>query len=145
MRPFQNMKNYCLIFTVAVVSLAGGCGSYTRAIAPEPELTQEQANFEAIWLATQNVLSDHYFQIDRRDRRAGLVSTYPMTGQYVTEFWRSDSVTAGDLAESMLQTIRRQASVRIIGDMESPQGSSAVVQVESWRSDRPHKQLTSTT
>ena len=138
------MKNCWVIFIVgAVVALTAGCGTYTTPIAPGPQLTEDQANFEAIWQATQNVLTDYYFQIDRRDRRAGLVSTYPMTGQYVTEFWRADSVTADDLAESMLQTVRRQASVRIIGDLEAPQGYSATVQVESWRSDRPQKQLTS--
>ncbi len=139
------MKSGCLIiFVGAVVALTVGCGTYTTALAPGPQLTEDQANFEAIWRATQNVLTDYYFQIDRRDRRAGLVSTYPMTGQYVTEFWRKDSVNLDNLTESLLQTIRRQASVRIVSDLEAPQGYSASVEVESWRSNRPQKQLTST-
>ncbi len=139
------MKNCWVIFIVgAVVALTVGCGTYTTPIAPELQLTEDQINFEAIWQATQNVLTDYYFQIDLRDRRAGLVSTYPMTGQYVIEFWRKDSVTLDNRTESLLQTIRRQASVRIFGDMEAPQGYSAAVEVESWRSNRPQKQLTST-
>ena len=139
------MKNRCLVFTVVVAGLlAAGCGNHYKPVADEPELTEEQANFEAIWRATQNVLKDYYFKIDHRDRRAGLVSTYPMTGQYLAEIWRKDSVTFDDLAESILQTIRRQAKVRIIGDLQAPLGYSAAVEVERWRSNRPHKQLTST-
>ena len=125
-----------------LVGLVAGCGSHSTPVVAELELTPAQTNFEAIWRASQNVLGDYYFRIDRRDRRAGLISTYPMTAQYVTEVWRKDAATKADLDESALQTIRRQVTVRIARLEDASQDYAATVEVENWRSERPAKQLT---
>ena len=125
-----------------LAGLVAGCGTHSTPVVAEPELTPAQANFEAIWRASQNVLGDYYFRIDRRDRRAGLMSTYPMTAQYVTEAWRKDAATKADLDESALQTIRRQAIVQITPTENDPADYVAAVTVENWRSERPARQLT---
>ncbi len=99
---------------IAVLLVApAGCGSYTRPLTAEREKSAEERNFDAVWDASMKVLRKHYFVTDRRDRRAGVITTLPMTGKHFFEFWRRDSATARDLAESSIQTIYRTAVVTI--------------------------------
>jgi hypothetical protein len=67
----------------------------------------EAGDFDALWEAAERTARDWFFQIDRRDRRSGVLSTRPLISRQFFEPWRKDAVTAADLAESSLATIRR--------------------------------------
>jgi len=106
----------CLRFGIlALVFLAlaaGGQGcSEPIATAPEPLLVQAEA--DQLWQFCQTELKTRGFQLDRVDRRSGVIETYPLTSKQWFEFWCQDVVTAHDLAESSLHTIRRRVSMAV--------------------------------
>jgi hypothetical protein len=103
-----------LVVAAAVAVGAAGCLKYTRPVVAEPALpTQGERNFQALWLASQEVLREYRFTIDRMDRRAGLITTQPLTGQQFFEPWRKDAVNREALKDSSLKTLLRTAVVRI--------------------------------
>jgi len=99
----------CMLAAMGV----GGCVRYTTPEAPPAERTEADRNFEALWDASRQVLRKYYFSIDREDRRAGVITTYPMTGKHFFEFWRRDSVAIGDTVERSIQQTYHTATVRI--------------------------------
>jgi len=71
---------------------------------------------EALWTASQDVLREHRFRLDRVDRRAGVVTTQPVTSQQLFEFWRKDVATSYDLLEASMRTVRRWVDVEMAED-----------------------------
>lgn len=79
------------------------------------------ADAEFFWDTLVDVVDD-YFTIDREERvqqvgnvlTEGRIETFPEIGSTWLEPWRSDSVTAFAKSESTLQSIRRQALVRVV-------------------------------
>jgi len=133
----------CLIVAgAALINL--GCVRYTSPTQPARKMTPAERNFEAVWQASRNVLKEFYFELDRQDRRAGVITTYPMVAQHAGEFWRKDAVTDSDLAEGTIQTIYHQAKVSI--EPTSPENGSyrPVVEVRTFRSNRQEMQVSST-
>lgn len=118
---------------------ATGCAKHTKPIVAQPTMTAQQSQFETAWNASQDVLKDCHWPIARADRRDGLLLTEPMTGKHFFEFWRCDAATRADLAESTVQTIYRQVTVRI---EQCPDGYQPRVVVDAWRSDRRGMQST---
>ena len=132
-----------MLTILASLFAMSGCAQHTTPLGPVKELSAEQKDFDAVWLASLQVLRKYYFPIDHQDRRAGMILTEPITGKAMGEFWRSDAATMTDLAESAIQTIYRQAAVTI---SESPPGSgtfTAAVEVQTYRSNREVAGLTS--
>lgn len=123
--------------------LLAGCPTYTRPAAPPRQLTQEQKNFEAAFLASQDVLIDYGFEIDRRDRRRGEVTTKPMLARHLFELWRRDATTGFDIAEGALHKIYIVASVKIERMSASSDQFIAVVSAERLRSSTPEEQFDS--
>ncbi len=72
---------------------------------------EEQA--ASLWETCQDVLRQNRFALDRVDRPAGIITTFPTTSQQFFEFWRRDVNTAYDLADASLSTLRRQARVEV--------------------------------
>ncbi len=68
---------------------------------------------ESLWVTGQDVLRQNRFALDRVDRPAGIITTFPTTSQQFFEFWRRDVNTAYDLADASLSTVRRQARVEV--------------------------------
>ena len=134
----------CLLLAAALAAgLAAGCESgqpLRPAQALQPGAPAPALGFEAVWDASRTVLGRYDFPLDRVDRRAGLITTAPITGQYATEFWRRDAATAADLAESTVQTIYRSARVQIepVGD-----GFRPTVTAHTQRSNRAMPQIIS--
>ncbi len=72
------------------------------------------------WETVVDVVDD-YFEIDREDPvrtigqtiTEGRIDTFPQTGATLLEPWRCDSVGLAERLESTLQSIRRQATVRV--------------------------------
>lgn len=146
----STMTTRAILITTLAAAWLTGCGpgpAPTTAPAPEPQAAADE-DFNAVWDAAVQTLRQHHFELDRTDRRAGVIATFPMVGQSWFEFWRADAATARDLLESSLHTIYRQATVTIRrGGAESasaPAGECrAAVEVQVWRSNRPAGQVTS--
>lgn len=120
------------------------CGTHSKPVGMQRELTPAERNFEITWRASQDVLEKYRFELDRMDRREGVIITESMVGKHFGEFWRKDSVTMRDKAESTLQTIYRRAIVTIRPTSPGASTWKARVVVEVDRSERPALQLTST-
>ena len=98
-----------------VVCATTGCH---RPVAPIEPTTQrvllvDDTQMDRLWDAARQVLLNHRFELDRVDRRRGLISTLPVTSQGCLEFWRHDVDTAYDLLEATLRTVRRSAVVQV--------------------------------
>ena len=136
-----------LLLTVLITAGLGigavGCVKHTSPVAAQPELTSEQESFLAMWRASLEVLRRYHFEVDRKDRRAGVIITAPLTGQYFWEFWRGDAAGPANLAESTIQTIYRVVKVEIRPRDEGG-GFVPAVEVATFRSDNRTPQITST-
>ena len=91
----------------------GACVRHTEPLRSWEDMTPAERNFDNLWRASQYVLRKYCFTIDRQDRRAGLISTEPMTGKQLFEFWRHDTADRQDTYESTVQTIYRTVTVII--------------------------------
>ena len=101
------------------LALTGGClgpvrNDYTssQAISIAPGSTQA----DTLWRSAQNTLRRYRFRLDRVDRRAGLITTEPVTSQHFFEFWRHDVDTQTDLWEATLNPMRRRVEVQLAQD-----------------------------
>jgi len=101
------------IIPVVILLAACGCARHTRPIVPPRELTPAEKNFQAVWDASSEVLSSYRYTVDRRDRRAGLITTKPMASRHFFEWWRRDKTTASGALENSVQPIYREVSVQI--------------------------------
>jgi hypothetical protein len=105
----------------------GGCAGNPDHAATRPVILNapaEQANsdywfkqpnvasvsypdFEKLWNACSDTLIFDQFEIDRQDRRFGVMMTFPLISKQFFEVWRSDAGDAHEVALDSLQTIRR--------------------------------------
>lgn len=132
------MKTIAGILIVSAL-LAGshGCVNYAEPIAPAgPAATPAERNFDAVWRGSLEVLRAYRFEIDRKDRRAGIITTEPMLARHWFEFWRPDAANFFDLLEGSLQTVARYAEVRITPLADRPGEYEPAVSVEVTRPDR---------
>ena len=128
---------------ILLASLVTGCVRYTEPVlveqAPAPETQRE-----ALWEAGRDVLRQYGFSLDRQDFRAGVLTTHPMVGKHFFEFWRRDAVSPCDLAESSIQKIYRQVTVRLEPTQPGAETYKPIVEVVVSRSDRQRLEVTST-
>ena len=105
---------YVLISVLAVTCL-GGC--WREAWWPSPRVAPARptgdVEFDATWDAAIAALGKYRFRVDRADRRAGVITTFPLVGRHWFEFWRRDATTRTDVAEGALHTIYRGARVTV--------------------------------
>ena len=73
-------------------------------------------DFDKLWNACRASLVADGFTIDRTDYRDGVMTTLPLVSKQFYEFWRGDVVTAHDLAQSSLGTVRRTVRIHIRRD-----------------------------
>ena len=102
------------IIPVAILLAACGCARHTRPIVPPAELTPAEKEFRAVWDASCEVLSSYRFNVNRRDRRAGLITTEPTASRHFFEWWRRDKATASGALENTIQPICREVTVQIL-------------------------------
>ncbi len=75
------------------------------------------ADVDRVWAVAKEELIGRGFRIDRLDRRAEVMATYPLASKQWFEFWRHDVVGSEHLQESSLQTVRRKVSLSLeLGD-----------------------------
>ena len=101
------------IIPVAILLAACGCAQHTTPIVPPTELTPAEKNFQAVWDASNEVLSSYRYPVARRARRAGLITTKPMASRHFFEWWRRDKASASGALENSVQPIYREVSVQI--------------------------------
>lgn len=139
------MRSVLTICAAAFLALVlGGCAQHTQPVAPIEPHTRGQENFTATWDATLEILRRYYFEVDRRDRRAGVINTRPMVSRHWFEFWRGDSYTLASAVESSMQTVLRMAEVTIRPSSPGADTYTVSVKVTAAISNRPDAQITST-
>jgi len=109
----MTVRTCLVIAALAACSLPAGCASHTAPLAPPRQLTTEQRNFEAVFLASQDVLIEYGFEIDRRDRRRAEVTARPMVASHLLELWRRDSTSSYDVIENAMQKIYIVVTVKV--------------------------------
>ncbi|MCH9022291.1 MAG: hypothetical protein IID32_05970 [Planctomycetes bacterium] len=100
-------------------------------------------DFEKVWSASRDELVRRGFVIDRLDKRAGVIETFPLVGSQWFEFWRQDVVTHDAVTESSLQTIRRSVLVKFLSESDGKITLDCEVHVERLTS-QPEKIITQT-
>jgi hypothetical protein len=125
------MKLCCAILTVLLLLGIGCAPTHSVPIAPVRDMSVEERNFEAMFLASETVLRDCGFELDRRDRRRGEITTRPMLARQAMEFWRDDSGSFYEMVENSLQKIFLVAQVEIT--RPDPESSNFYASVKVYR------------
>ncbi len=128
--------------------LLAPCGCIHPPVASGPTVrtiaTAHPGSIERPWEAAREILRRHRFEIDRLDRRAGVIVTRPLASQNAFEFWRHDVDTSYDLLESTLNPIRRRVTVRVEWVEGNGHADIDVVVIKE-RLARPERQFTHST
>lgn len=124
-----------MLVAAVALTLAGGCQRPIQPDGPTRSVVRAGGDeeFRALWEACQAVLRHHRFKIDRKDLRAGLITTFPQTSQTFLEFWRHDVDTPYDLAESAMRTVRRSVTMQISEPQDGSEYSLDVTVHKEYR------------
>ncbi|MGN6504102.1 MAG: hypothetical protein ACTHM6_00925 [Tepidisphaeraceae bacterium] len=76
-------------------------------LAMTPRYSISDSSFDRLWNAAETVSEDYLFQIDRRDKRSGVMTTLPNVSAQWFEFWRPELQTAEDKLISSASSHRR--------------------------------------
>ncbi len=137
------MRKLSVILVIAALLAWAGCErNFSTPILNQPALTPEQREFDVVWNASLDTLRKYGFNVDVQDARRGVITTTPMLGQYLTEFWRKDAVTTTALWENSVQTIYRTAKVTI--KQRDNDKYAVAVEIHIYRSDRKTRTINST-
>lgn len=122
---------------------AGGCHQPQAPVERTAQryLVADEEQFDSLWEACQTVLRRNHFRLDRVDRRAGTITTFPVTSQQFFEFWRHDVDTAYDLARSSLSTERRRVTVQVNREEANPLECVVRVIVNKERLSAPERRF----
>jgi len=109
---------------------ASGCASTPPAAGENVLVLKDSDTIAQAWQLCQKELKDRGFELDRVNRRDGVIETFPLTSRQWFEFWRSDVVDPNGLAESSLHTIRRRATLRLLSAADQASRLRCEVTVE---------------
>ena len=139
------MRTLRVCLAAASAAALVGCQvEYTEPTARPQPLSDAERDFEAVWQAARQTLGEYHFELDRQDRRAGVLTTLPMTGMHFFELWRKDAARPADFGESTIQTLYRTAQVTVRPVRAGAKTYQAQVEVLLRRSNEPLSQITST-
>lgn len=130
--------------SLLVLSFVAGClGPRREHYQTSERLSVAEASPRAdrLWDAIQETLRRHRFELDRVDRRAGVITTMPETSQALFEMWRHDVDTWPDLLESTVNPLRRWVQVTLVPDDDTDETLHVVVHKE--RLSSPDRQFNS--
>jgi hypothetical protein len=134
-------KGVMIPVLLSLLASLAGCGNHREPIVDSQGAAPVDPRFEATWQAALGVLGEYRFQIDRKDKRAGVITTRPLLGRHGLEFWRRDATTMQELLEGTLQTVYRAATVRIMPDPKREGGYVALVEVKVSRPGRQETEI----
>lgn len=137
----MRMSRFSAIPVLATALAVAGCEAPPQPSGPTlgtaPVQTPEQ--FEHLWRSTEDALLAFNFDVDRRDRVQGIITTYPETSAHFFELWRAQPTPAYYWWESNLHTIQRQAEVYI--RPSSPGTYQIEVKVDRYRRSMEERQV----
>jgi hypothetical protein len=127
---------------ITVIFTAAGCQAPAQPVEPTAArlFVQTPAEHEELWQAATDVLREHYFLLDRQDRREGVITTLPETSANWFELYRPQPAPAYYWAEANLHTIQRQATVNIQPLVE-PGAYEVDVEVQRYRFSLEERQV----
>jgi hypothetical protein len=120
---------------MAAAVSAGGCGhavqSHTDKVCLATVTRDEAA------AAAEDLLARMHFEIDKFDADRGIITTRPLPGAQLFEFWRRDTRGAYNIAEANLHSVRRSVEMTF-GEGEAGICTECRVHLERLRlSERP--------
>lgn len=130
-----------LIAVMVLLTSLSGCTEQRRPEWPIEAISIDQASFEEVWDACVVSLKDHGLEIDRNDRRFGVITTKPVVGKQFFEFWLDDTANSDDLLLSSLHTIRRTVTIQV--SSQGPMRFQVAVQAQAERASLPGYQVDS--
>ncbi len=122
-----------VLSALVLIGCAEKCQPQWDAVAAD------NASFNQVWDACLDSLEGRGFEIDRRDRRFGLIVSEPVVGKQFFEFWRNDTADLHELLNSSLHTIRRMVTIRIA--KQGPMQFQVNVEAHAQRVSLPGDQL----
>lgn len=125
-----------------LAGLLAGCSAPAEPTQPTlARVTAETPEaYDRLWEAAEDTLRQHYFDIDRRDRLQGVITTFPETSAHFFELWRPQPEPAYYWAEANLHTIPREVQVTIRPVDEAGTYEMAV-EVERYRYSLTERQV----
>lgn len=134
------MLGIVLLSIAAAASLAG-------CQAPRPitgqvsvSLADEEA-YRQFWGHSVATVRHFGYEMQRVDPAAGVIVSEPMTSKQWFEFWRNDTLAAGQVVEASMHTTRRQIRVHV-QPMGEPKTYLVDVRVDVQRMSQPDRQVT---
>jgi len=117
------------VLLVGSLVAAAGCQAPPQPVGPTlgtlPAETPEQ--LDRLWESMETTLLAFDFNIDRRDRVQGIMTTHPETSASGFELWRVQPTPAYYWWESNIHTIQRQADVYL---REAPAAGNCELEVK---------------
>ena len=140
----RNLQKLCLIIALLACCITG-CRAFLKTEAqPQAQLVNQEIQnpvqiplldrFEVMEQISDEL--DDYFRIAREEQlrivdnvvTEGWIETWPRIGSTILEPWHHDSTRGFEKLHASLQTVRRQAKVRVI-----PSGDSFLVDVKVFK------------
>lgn len=140
------MHRIHLLLVIPLVGLTAGCLGPKRSdyvSTREISLADPSDEADQFWDAIQETLRRYRFQLDRVDRRAGVITTMPVASQHFLEFWRHDVDTRDDLWEATLNPMRRWVELSVARGSDNAWQQLSIV-VHKERLSSPDRQFNST-
>jgi len=129
-----------LVSVIIAAGLSAGCHRPVTDLADHKRTVLiSKSALDQAWDETLDVLREHNFEPDRRDHRAGLITTRASISQQWFEFWRADAQGSYQWAESALHSIRRWVEVRFVPKADNYE---ITVTVHVQRKSQPERQVT---
>lgn len=136
-----SVRNLTLGLSIAAAGCLGPKHA-TYESARTVSVNESAPEADALWEAIQETLRRHRYRLDRIDRSAGVITTFPVGSEHFFEFWRHDVDTRADFIEATLNPVRRWVEITL-----SPAADDASrqlqVQVHKQRLSAPDRQFTS--
>ncbi len=138
-----------LALLVAWVGLAG-CHAPGPPVGPTREWVpvrfetpaETAEDVDVLWQAAGRTLERYYFRLDRQDRLAGVITTYPETTANWFEWWRPQPKSAYYWSEANLHSVQRSAKIHF-RRMASIGACEVDVSVRRYKYNLPERQIDS--
>ncbi len=129
---------------IVVLSLVAAIGCQAPAQPANPTMARvgvsSEEDRDQLWQSIEDTLRDHYFQVDREDRLAGIITTEPKISAQWFEFWRAQPQPAYYWWESNLNTVERKAEVNLKPAAEG-ETTEVTVQVNRFKYNLEERQI----
>jgi hypothetical protein len=136
----SQISNLCTYALMTFALILSGCAKQQQYETAAEPLCITGLEKPAVMKASEDVLAEMHFTIEKADANSGLIRTGPLSGAQFFEFWRSDNVGGFNSAESNLHSIRRTVELNM-----TPQGEKLCLgcNVKVERLSLPEREVSS--